>query len=169
MRGHGTVMPGAAAGASTKGRLARRPHPSGLVLHRWRLKGYSAILVPLAVHMNDAAFHGGADVSDRRAVTLGPVGATPRPATASIAADRIDVDTSALLAFFDDLCSATSRPRTSICARRAGKGTDPLQVAASNSDNDACLLRITDRRRRCPQAAGDLSRAGIASGSACRP
>jgi hypothetical protein len=69
--------------------------------------------------MNDAAFHGGADVSDRRAVTLGPVGATPRPATASIAADRIDVDTSALLAFFDDLCSATSRPRTSICARRA--------------------------------------------------
>jgi hypothetical protein len=67
------------------------------------LKGYSAILVPLAVHMNDAAFHGGADVSDRRAVTLGPVGATPRPATASIAADRIDVDTSALLAFFDDL------------------------------------------------------------------
>jgi hypothetical protein len=42
------------------------------------------------------------------------------------------------LAFFDDLCSATSRPRTSICARRRGKGTDPLQVAASNSEKDAC-------------------------------
>jgi hypothetical protein len=38
-----------------------------------------------------------------------------------------------------------------------------------SSDNDACLLRITDRPRRCSQAAGDLSRAGIASGSACRP
>jgi hypothetical protein len=62
-----------------------------------------------------------------------------------------------------------SRPRTSICARRRGKGADPLQVAASNSYYEACLLRITNRPRRCSQAAGDLSRAGIASGSACRP
>jgi hypothetical protein len=43
------------------------------------------------------------------------------------------------------------------------------QAAASDSYNGACLLRITDRPRRCSQAAGDLSRAGIASGSACRP
>jgi hypothetical protein len=91
-----------------------------------------------ARRVSETAVIPGIVTGDRGSTAASPTGGivrqrrTDRPRSRRFRRAMI-VDTSALLAFFDDVCPATSRPRTSICARRRGKGADSLQAAASNS------------------------------------